>query len=401
MASLPDRRPPLSPYWAGLLILYLVLDLSLLQPFAIGSDWAPLWAASRVAWSDPGRLYDFTHLTSLQAPVLGALPERPFIHPPSALLFTAPFAWLPFWPSLAVFTVAGSLALARAGRAVGAHPLLLLAAPPVVLAALAGQPLLLAAAFAAGGVALLPTNERTAGTLLGLAAAIKPPLLLLAPLALVAGRHWRALAWAAAAGCACAALSIALFGIRPWLDWLAALPRFQQLFASSPPLLANALAPSAVALRFGMSAHWLPLAAACVAVPVAMATFARCDGAAMRLLALLGGALLVTPYAMNYELAALAPAVLSKPPRSLKDFAIPFVWAASLFAGLSVAGLIAAYAWLLVRLRPTIRAWSAGSTLPPDSTTTMPSAGSTLPARTAASATAPPGSTTSSCASQA
>ena len=401
MARLPVHRAFPSPYWAGLLLVYLVLDLALLQPFAIGSDWAPMWAASRVAWSDPERLYDFAYVTSLQAPLLGALPERPFVHPPSALLFAGPFAWLPFWPSLVLFSTAGALALARAGQAARAHPVLLLAAPPVVLAVLAGQPLLLAAALAASGIAVLPKDERMAGVLLGLAAAIKPPLLLLAPFALAAGRHWRALAWAAAASCTCGALSIILFGLQPWLDWLAALPRFQQLFAASGPLLANALAPTAVAMRLGLSAQWLPLVAACLAVPVVATTFARTGDPAMRLVAMLGGALLVTPYAMNYELAALAPAMLALRPRSMKELALPLIWGASLFAGLSVVGLLAAYAWLLVGLRPTISSWSAGSTLPPDSTTTVPSAGSILPARSAASAAAPPGSTTSSCASQA
>ena len=42
----------------------------------------------------------------------------------------------------------------------------------------------------------------------------------------------------------------------------------------------------------------------------------------------------------------------------------------------------------------TICAWSAGSTLPPDRTTTVPPFGSTSPVISAASATAPPGSTT-------
>jgi hypothetical protein len=53
---------------------------------------------------------------------------------------------------------------------------------------------------------------------------------------------------------------------------------------------------------------------------------------------------------MNYELAALAPAVAALPIRKPKDVIIPAIWAIGLFVTFSLLGLLAAYGWALARL---------------------------------------------------
>src|SRR6266851_645414 len=60
---------------------------------------------------------------------------------------------------------------------------------------------------------------RAAGVLLGLLA-YKPQLWLLVPVALVAARQWRALAWAIGAAGTMALASLAVFGIEPWRAWV-------------------------------------------------------------------------------------------------------------------------------------------------------------------------------------
>ena len=63
--------------------------------------------------------------------------------------------------------------------------------------------------------------------------------------------------------------------------------------------------------------------------------------------------MLVTPYAMNYELALFAPAVLSIPLSSSRRLVLPTLWAASLCSGASLVGLAAVYSWAAFRvLRP-------------------------------------------------
>jgi hypothetical protein len=57
----------------------------------------------------------------------------------------------------------------------------------------------------------------------------------------------------------------------------------------------------------------------------------------------------MTPYAMNYELALLAPAVMAIPVQRARDMILPLLFGASLIAVASVAGLVLAMAWFAVR----------------------------------------------------
>ena len=343
------RRLAFSPWWIALAAVFLLLDAGLLRLFAFGADWAPLWVAGRQAWTDAARVYDFDLMTSLQAPLLGHVDHRPFIYPPSALLIVAPLALLPFQASLFAVS-AGSLALlAWAARPFGGDRALLLIAPPVLLCAIAGQPSLAVGALAAAAVTRLGSRDLVAGLLLGVAAAIKPTLFLLAPIALLSGGHWRALLWSGVTAAAIALISGAVFGFGTWALWLGALPGFQQLVLGEPSLLSSTITPYATAVRFGVDPRIAMLAAALVALPVVGFVFARTRDCGARLVALLGGGLLIAPYSMNYELALLAPAVLSARLTEPRRLVLPTVWAASLCSGASLLGLLAVYAWIPVR----------------------------------------------------
>jgi len=337
-----ERRPALQ-YWAVLAVIFLLLDAGLFRLFAFGADWAPLWTAGKLAWSDSGRVYDFDFVTSLQVPLLGHVDHRPFIYPPTALLLIAPLALAPFWASLALLSLAATFWLAAISRKTGADGILLLFAPPVVLCAMAGQPSLLIAALATLAIGRLGTRDLAAGALLGIAIAIKPTLFLLAPIALLAGRHWRALGTSVLTIAAIAAVSVAAFGVGPWSQWLLALPRFQQLIADEPTLISSAITPYAAAIRLGLDPGLATALGAVIAIPLCTLAFARSEDVAVRLVALLGGALLVAGYARNYELTLLAPAVLSVPVSSARRLILPTIWAASLCSGASLLGLAAVY----------------------------------------------------------
>lgn len=232
---------------------------------------------------------------------------------------------------------------------------LILLSPPVVMAAIAGQLTLMVAALAIFGLSKLGRNDILAGVLLAAAAAIKPQLLILAPFALIAGHHWKAIAAACATGVALIGVSAIALGPQMWLGWVEALPRFQRLFADFGPLTRNAVSPYATSGRLGLDSPWIIVVAAAIAIPVCVHAFRRTSNVAFRSIALLGGALLISPYSMNYELALLAPAVLSLPRPRASDAAIPFVWAASLFANASVVGLLAVYGWMVWRVRAPAR----------------------------------------------
>jgi hypothetical protein len=337
--------------WA-LLALFLILDAVVLvrilaiQPLAV--DFAPPWAAAQIARTSPGELYDFAAVTRAQVPLLGeGLKVRPYVYPPSALPLHLIFGVLPFWPAYAAFVLSGAALfgwatwrLSRSGLAVA----LALAATPSAFAAMTGQ-----ISFLIGGLALgalvLDRRPYLAGALLGAAAALKPQLLLFAPLALLAARDYRALGAAVASGAALCGLSLAIWGPQPWLDWLAALPRFQQIIAANPGFQDMVISPTGYVAYFGLPQPWLiALQLVCAGVGAAMVwlTFRRTMRPEYRLMALVGGSLLASPYALKYDAAVLAPAAAAlavrEGPRALAHIL------ALVLLGSGLAGLLAALA---------------------------------------------------------
>lgn len=333
-----------------LVALFIFFDTVLFSVHRAGADWAPLWVGGHLSWTSASLAYDVDLVSSLQAPMMGTTTDRPFVYPPSALLPFALFAALPFTASFLLFAALSALLFERAARPFQSKPILLLAAPPVVLAIMAGQPTILVVALILLGLARLDTNQGWAGVFWAMAAMIKPPLLLLAPLALIAGGYWRAIAMACATASTIGAISVVVFGPDAWLAWIGALPTFNALVGGFEPLLRNALTPYAMAVRMGLSPNIVPFFGALFALPVAWLTFARTQDLAIRLVALLGGALLISPYAMNYELSAFAPVVAAWRIERPRDMILPAVWASSLFFTFSLAGLLAIYVWAAVRL---------------------------------------------------
>lgn len=327
MASLSGMESKIRPVvLAAVFALFLWIDLRLVlamvevQP--LGIDFLAIWSGVRVALEQPDRLYDFAAVTHSQQWLLGEGSKvRPFVYPPSAALLFLPFGLVGFWTAYAGFILlTGALYFAAARRiSRGIAPLVLLAlAPPVVLSGLIGQ-----LSFLIGGLVLLALLLRdrpiVAGALLGIAAALKPQLLVLFPLALALEGRWRALAAAFATGGLVCLGSLAVFGVSAWTDWLAALPRFARLVADDPDLMRNVVTPIGALVRMGVGGPALAVAqAACVALAAGLVwwTFRRAGSPGQRLTALIGAGLLITPYAMQYEIAILAPAVaaLAVPP---------------------------------------------------------------------------------------
>ncbi len=109
---------------------------------------------------------------------------------------------------------------------------LLGAAFPAVLAnAFVGQNGFVSAGLIGGTLYLLERRPILAGVLLGLLT-YKPHLGLLFPIALVAGRHWRAFAAAAIVATLMAAASWAAFGAEAWQAFVAGIGKSSQAFLS-------------------------------------------------------------------------------------------------------------------------------------------------------------------------
>ncbi|HKR89974.1 MAG TPA: glycosyltransferase family 87 protein [Phenylobacterium sp.] len=315
-------------------VVWAYLDLyALTQIQAPGADYSCFWAGAKTALSEPARIYDFRHISALQGWPLGVGRLRPYVYPPTALFVFAPFAlagdWAGYWTGYGLWVaLTGALFLWAAARIGAPWPLVLLA-PPVLLTAQCGQVTLLI-----GGLVLMALSLRgrplLAGVLLGLAASVKPQFMILVPLALLAEGRWRTILAAGATGLGLCLAAAAVWGVQTWADWLAALPRFNAMIFHDRGLTEDAVTPFAALVATGRNGAWAfllgPLAAALV-----WFGFRRTDDLAERSLVLFGATLLVTPYAMNYELALFAPGLaahLRRPgdPRWPRYAAAAFGW---------------------------------------------------------------------------
>lgn len=317
-----------------------------------GADYSCFWAGAKAALSAPAHLYDFAYVSELQHWPLGPGSLRPYIYPPSALPLFIPFTVPSYWVGYGLWVVLTGAVFLWAGVKAGA-PWWLILLPSVAFVAYCGQITFLIGALIVGGLALRH-RPVLAGLLFGVAAAVKPQLLIMLPFALLGERAWKTIFATAAAGAAACAFSVLVWGLQPWRAWLAALGRFQHVILDTPSLVANSVTPYAALSLHGLSGAWVFPFAPLVAFAVWLA-FRRGAGFEDRLIALLGGALLISPYAMNYEVALFAPAVAAYLART-KDRAWPVYVAASLIYVLA-APLVTLLAVLALPMARIIAEW--------------------------------------------
>jgi hypothetical protein len=151
---------------------------------------------------------------------------HPWVYPPLFLLMVLPLGLLPFTIALALFLTISFVLLNCAIRCyvprgyqrwVCAASLVL--SPATAFTAAVGQNSFMTTGLLVGGFGLMARKPVLAGALLGLLAC-KPQLWLMVPVALVAARKWNVLAATIATACLFVLISIAVFGIEPWREWL-------------------------------------------------------------------------------------------------------------------------------------------------------------------------------------
>ena len=278
-------------------------------------DYTVFWTGARVAATAPQDLFNEGAMRAAQFPLTGGdRGPRPWVSPPSFLLWLTPFAHLPFWTSFLVWIGVGLAAflaatwrLTRSVWATALAPIL----PSLAVSLLSGQSSLVTGSLTLAAVTWLRTRPLLAGALLGLAATIKPQVMVMAPVALIAGRQVRALAAAVAAGGLVGLASLAL-GPRLWIDWASSLRDFLAL-VDAMNLQAQAITPRGLAAQLGLSPPFdllLTGMGALIGAALVWRTFRMRQDRVLQLAALTLGALLATPYAMPYEAAVAAPACL-------------------------------------------------------------------------------------------
>lgn len=285
----------------------------------LGRDFSHFWTASYIALhGSPASVYDFPRMIAIGETIFGLGTALPWLYPPTFLLIILPLALLPYFVGLGLWTLTGLAGYLWVVRRSAPHPLtywLALAFPGTYQNLLFGQNGFMSAALLGGGLLLLGRFPFTAGVLLGLLS-FKPHLMVLAVLALAAGRYWRALFSTVLVSAILLVASVLVLKPEVWLN-------FQKSTLESVRVLQTGLLPwRMVPLHlFNMPTVYCAMLEAGagpgtarivqgavmlgVTVVVGYAWF-RGAALAIRSSLLVLGILLFTPYAAVYDLALLA-----------------------------------------------------------------------------------------------
>lgn len=280
------------------------------RPF--GDDFVNYWSAAFLAWQNrAAEIYSFTAFHEFQTALVGPkLDLYHYSYPPVALVLTAPLVLLPYVPALGAWLASSWYCFYRALRLAmpGRNALLLaLAAPAVLINAASGQNGAWTAAILGGGLSVLDRRPVLAGTLFGILV-YKPHLGLLLPIALLAGRQWRALAAASVTAVALVLASIALYGLDLWGDY------FRQVSILRRTMLEEDMSHRMVSVfifmrKLGADVPAAYLVQACLALLAAAAValaWLRDGPANVRNALVIVGTCMAIPYVQDYDLVMVA-----------------------------------------------------------------------------------------------
>ncbi|HJU31519.1 MAG TPA: glycosyltransferase 87 family protein [Hyphomicrobiaceae bacterium] len=283
----------------------------------LGADFASVYAAGKLALAgEAERAYDWSHHHAMQKDV-AARPQIgyfPWAYPPTFLGVAAGLAVLPYLAAFCIYQVlAACVYLAAMLRIAGRREAWLpaLAFPAAFVSAAHGNDGLLSAGLLGGVLFCVRQRPLLAGVLLG-CLSYKLEFWPIIPVVLGLAGYWRAVAATALTALAFAGFAGAAFGGEAFAAFWASLPLTHQVAFEGArgfhkiPSVHGALrlldAPFAVA-TVAQSAVTAATLAALAALWRSAAAFE------LKAAGLIVGCLLATPYALDYDLVVLAPAI--------------------------------------------------------------------------------------------
>jgi hypothetical protein len=304
----------------------------------IGTDFLAFYAGSHLAlMGDAVAAYDFERLRAVEAAVIGIDPPPLYwLYPPTYFLFVFPLAQFPYLFALVAWLVVTGAMYLLTIRKIFPDPVTLgltLAFPGMLQNLLQGQNGFLSGALLGGGLWVAQRQPFIGGMMLGLMS-YKPHLAALIPIALIAGRQWKALLGAITSGCAFIAISIFVFGWEIWEIYVHKMLFAGQMLEGGGAPLFKVPTTFSFARMLGLDlsdARILQVAASLVTLVVVVWIWSRPYVEwSLKAAALVTACLLFTPYAYDYDLAILA---------------VPIAWTAH---HISTAGRNTAHEWTLV-----------------------------------------------------
>jgi len=278
----------------------------------LASDFINYWSGALLADRGQAALaYDIHAYHAFQQSLAGPLSDiKHYGYPPIAMLLCWPLAKLGFVPALILWTVGGGVLCALSLSWLVGWRLAMLAtigAPAAFLNVLTGQNGYFTAVLLGAGLLSLERRPLVTGVLFGLLA-YKPHLGLLLPVALVAGRQWRAIAAAAATVAVLVAASAAVLGLDAWWGFVAEMG-FQRLVLELGQASWHRMPTVYVAMRTlgagSSSAYAVQIVSAAAAMAiVALVWRANCS-LGLKAATLLVAIFVATPYALDYDMIVL------------------------------------------------------------------------------------------------
>jgi len=312
------------------------------------ADFVGFYAAGRLALlGTPAHVYA-QHLLYLaeQRATEPGIPDSLFFYPPVFIMLCVIFAGLPYFLALIVFegvTLLGCLLVLkrivrRAGDPNGLVLLLpLLAFPAMLINFGVGQNGFLTAALFGAATLLIDRRPTVAGILFG-ALCYKPHFGLLIPVALAAGRRWRAFAAAAVCVAALGVASLVWFGGETWRAFWQAFRDSHLIYEAGEVDFGGYVSTFGAMRLLGagtMSAYAAQAVASLVAAAAVAWVWGQNLSLATRAATLAAATLVAVPLALYYDLvlAAIAIAWLVRAGRADGFLA----WEKSLLAGIYAA----------------------------------------------------------------
>jgi alpha-1,2-mannosyltransferase len=284
-----------------------------------GWDFVNTWlGAKAVVHGQPASLFDLHKYNTFLHSIFSAkVPDHNWSYPPHILLLIWPFEFLPYLASyVAWITIGLALYLWVSNEGGDRSRFWFLALSPVVMVnILTGQNGFFTGALIVAAFANWDRRPALAGVLFGLLT-VKPQLIILIPLVLLLTRRWRVFGFAALAAVAMFATTSLIYGFEIWRVYLLEAVPFQQLVLTKGSGLMLGMMPTAFINARLMGAQ-LPLAwtlqaiTSLTALAATIWTFWRPRDPLLSAAMLLTASLLFTPYAFNYDMAALI-AILAK-----------------------------------------------------------------------------------------
>ena len=345
----------------------------------LGTDFSNVWSAGRLVLDGrPWAAYD-THVHHLvQQTAFNSLdiPYYGWHYPPFFLFIAGALAALPYGWALGVWLGTTFPLYLTVIRRISHFPLTALvgaAYPAVAVNIIHGQNGFLSVALLGVGLLLLDRRPVLSGIAIGLLA-YKPQFGVLIPLVLIATARWKVFAVASLTVAAWMVLTTIAFGPEIWQAFIASTE-----FTRKVVMEAGALSPEKVLSLFaamrmwGLSIPYAYVGQGFLATIVCIATiwlWRMPVAQVLKSAGLVGGALLVTPYALDYDLMILGLGLAWFTVHGLKNgflawekSALFFVWCLPLISRLAAIllsvplGLIGLLLFFALVMR---RAWTDG-----------------------------------------